>query len=216
VTQKGRGKLFVRDDSFDFGHMAQGTRVVHSYVIQNVGTDTLFIERVQSTCGCTSAPPVKDRLAPNEQIPVDITFNSGKFSGPVRKTLNIVTSDADHPMFSVELSANVGPLPPGLGIVPETGAGLVRSAAGAPQASKVALTNLSPRPAALKIVATAPGFLEARLSASRVEPRQSADLIVSTDGSTPVGRFYGSVTLQIEGEKSTRVSIPVSGDGTAK
>jgi hypothetical protein len=48
-AQKGRGKLFIKENIWDFGHVAQNTRITHSFQIQNVGDDTLFIERIKPT-----------------------------------------------------------------------------------------------------------------------------------------------------------------------
>ena len=49
AAQKGRGKIFIKENVWDFGHVAQNTRITHSFTIQNVGDDTLFIERIKPT-----------------------------------------------------------------------------------------------------------------------------------------------------------------------
>ena len=48
-VQKGRGKVFVKQNVWDFGHVAQSIKVTHRFVLQNVGDDTLFIERIKPT-----------------------------------------------------------------------------------------------------------------------------------------------------------------------
>lgn len=48
-TQKGRGKLFVKENSWDFGFVMQDAKISHEFTIQNVGDDTLFIERIKPT-----------------------------------------------------------------------------------------------------------------------------------------------------------------------
>ena len=47
--QAGRGKLFVKENKWDFGYVSQNTRVSHRFMIQNVGEDTLFITRIKPT-----------------------------------------------------------------------------------------------------------------------------------------------------------------------
>ena len=47
--QKGRGSLFVKEDSWDFGYVAQDVKITHEFILQNVGKDTLFIERIKPT-----------------------------------------------------------------------------------------------------------------------------------------------------------------------
>jgi len=47
--QKGRGSLFVKEDTWDFGYVAQDVKITHEFILQNVGKDTLFIERIKPT-----------------------------------------------------------------------------------------------------------------------------------------------------------------------
>jgi hypothetical protein len=214
-AQRNRGTLQLTQESFDFGHVAQNTRVTHSYVLKNTGTDTLFINKVHATCGCTSAPLTKDKLAPGERVPIDVTFSSGKMSGHVRKTVTIYSSDGKQPQTSLDFTATVGALPNVVTYEPGGGIDLSRFASGASAQGKVALTNLGTGGANLKVVSTAPAFLEASFSVARIEPRQMADLIVKTKQGAPVGRFAGSVTVMLEGGANARLSIPVTGESTA-
>ena len=46
---RGRGKLFFKESSWDFGYVAQDAKISHNFIIQNVGDDTLFIERIKPT-----------------------------------------------------------------------------------------------------------------------------------------------------------------------
>ena len=46
---RGRGKLFIKESSWDFGYVAQDAKISHNFIIQNVGDDTLFIERIKPT-----------------------------------------------------------------------------------------------------------------------------------------------------------------------
>lgn len=44
-----RGKLFIKESSWDFGHVAQSSRVSHRFTLQNIGDDTLFIHKIKPT-----------------------------------------------------------------------------------------------------------------------------------------------------------------------
>lgn len=211
-TQKNRGSLKVAEPSWDFGYVVQGAKVTHIFVLENTGIDSLFIEKVKPTCGCTSAPLTRDKLAPGENVPVTVTFSTGKFSGPVHKTVTVSSSDPEKPTTPLQFSAIVGSMPPTLGLSPETGIALDRFEAGEPKEARVELTNYSPTAMALSIVGAPPEFLEARLSGDHLEPRQSAQLIVrSREGGAPLGSFTGAVTLQVLGEQNARLTIPVTG-----
>lgn len=44
-----RGSLFVKVNTWDFGHVAQDAKVTHRFEVQNVGKDTLFIDKIKPT-----------------------------------------------------------------------------------------------------------------------------------------------------------------------
>jgi len=46
---KTSGKLFVQENSWDFGHVPQDAQVTHRFTIENVGSDTLYIQRIKPT-----------------------------------------------------------------------------------------------------------------------------------------------------------------------
>jgi len=130
----------------------------------------------------------------------------------VRKSVAVVSSDEKNPNQQLHFAAIVGSTPPTVGIAPETGIDFERFAADESHEARVALTNFSPTAVSIKILGDPPSYLEARLSGTHLEPKQSADLIVKTksDG-VPLGKFSGAVTLILEGAQTTRLTIPVSG-----
>ena len=130
----------------------------------------------------------------------------------MRKSVTVVCSDDKNANQALHFAAIVGSTPPTVGISPETGIDFDRFAADESHEARVALTNFSPTAVSVKILGDPPAYLEARLSGTRLEPKQSADLIVRTksDG-VPLGKFSGAVTLLLEGDQSTRLTIPVSG-----
>jgi hypothetical protein len=46
---RASGKLFVQVNAWDFGHVPQDVQVSHRFIIENVGDDTLFLERIKPT-----------------------------------------------------------------------------------------------------------------------------------------------------------------------
>ena len=129
----------------------------------------------------------------------------------MRKTVTVVSSDAKSTNFPLQFAAIVGGTPPTVGVVPETGIDFDRFPADEAREARVALTNFSPTAVAVKIVGAPASYLEAHLSAARLEPKQSADLIVKTRNGTPLGKFSGAVTVEMEGSQNTRLTIPVTG-----
>jgi hypothetical protein len=215
VTQHGRGKLLVRKDSWDFGHVPQDAKITHEFILENSASDTLFIEEVKPTCGCTTAPLTKDRLSPGEKLPLAVTFSSGKHSGNFNKAVHVISSDPDQTLYPLQFHAEVADstmeaLPSGTVI------NLDRVAAGESRSATLALTNLATGNVTVSIADPPPAFLKASLSSTSLASRQSVNLKVVTTGEPPVGQFNGSVTVEMAGTENTRYTIPITGIGLMK
>lgn len=90
------GSLQAEESSFDFGtiSMAAG-KVAHSFKIKNVGAESAVIEKMYTSCMCTTAalelrgekfgpygmpghgfiPKINERLAPGEEAAVEVVFD---------------------------------------------------------------------------------------------------------------------------------------------
>jgi len=75
----------VPEAVFDFGHVAQGKVLTHTYWIRSVGDDTLRIVTFFPGCGCTEAPVIDSAVAPGDSIPLTINFYTGRYVGRVKK-----------------------------------------------------------------------------------------------------------------------------------
>lgn len=95
-------KIKFEETSFDFGTVAQGTAVKHVFKFKNVGTDTLKIEKVKTTCGCTAAESSKI-IAPNAEGQISVTYNTGSAVGKASKTVYVLSNDAEAEQRSVSV-----------------------------------------------------------------------------------------------------------------
>lgn len=111
VPAPGAGVPRVEFESreLDFGEIDQGERVTDTLRFKNVGDDTLVIEKVRTSCGCTAAVVSSKRIAPKEIGEIRVTFNSGRFKGKVGKRVYVYSNDPDNPTVHLTVSANVIP-----------------------------------------------------------------------------------------------------------
>jgi hypothetical protein len=210
--QKGRGKLFVQQNSWDFGRVPKNARVTHEFVLQNTAKDTLFIEQVKPICGCTTAPLTRNRLSPGEKLPLAVTFNSGPRGGDFNKAVWVISSDPDQSHYSLQFEARVADsamkaFPSGAVIL------LDRATAGRAQRGKVALANPTTGKVNVSIVDPPPDFLKTTLSVSSLAPGEVADIMVETAGKPPSGLSTSSLTVELAGRELTRYTIPITGIG---
>jgi len=99
-------KLKLAEASYNFGTVAQGAQVKHLFKFKNVGTDTLRIAQVKTSCGCTAAESSKI-IPPQKDGQIEVNFNTGSQSGKVSKTVYIFSNDVEAPQRSVSIHGTV-------------------------------------------------------------------------------------------------------------
>jgi len=196
--------------SFDFGFMPKGVSAMHTYVIENKGTDTLRIIKVSPTCGCTSAPLSKSDIGPGDSSEVDVFFDSKKFAGKVTKKISILSNDPKDPYTDILFSATVDRAHPFISPKPNVIEGDKPDGGKAASRHIVQLTNTGTDPLEIKIISHSAPYLEARLSREKVEAGRSVDLIVRIkEPYDLVNDPWYSVTLETSDPQKYRLTIPV-------
>ncbi len=106
VNTKGP-KIFSPNRFHFFGDLREGQIVSHEFTIKNIGSDTLKILKVRSSCGCTVAKLKKDELAPGDSTTINVTFNSKNRKGAQTKYVYVLSNDPVVPKLKFVLKANV-------------------------------------------------------------------------------------------------------------
>jgi len=68
--------LVLKETSFDFGKIPQGKPVTHEFELVNASTDTLKLENVQASCGCTTPIWKKEPVAPGASTKINVGYNA--------------------------------------------------------------------------------------------------------------------------------------------
>ena len=74
-------KLFEGKVSHDFGTVARGAQLKHSFKLTNIYKVPLQITNVSVECGCVTATPSTKILQPSETAQLDINMDTARFSG---------------------------------------------------------------------------------------------------------------------------------------
>lgn len=90
-------KLVLDTPHHDFGQIEAGTQVSHRFKILNAGAAPLQIFDLNTSCGCTSTVVGKKILAPGESTELEVLYDSTGASGPVVKTVQMITNDPEQP-----------------------------------------------------------------------------------------------------------------------
>ncbi len=97
----------VGGTNFDFGDMYVGTKTEKIITLKNKGTDTLVINNVQASCGCTATLLSERFIPPGKSATLNIGFDSKGFDGKVHKTVSIASNDAGNSPLQIIFAANV-------------------------------------------------------------------------------------------------------------
>jgi hypothetical protein len=83
----GTGPIIDFDDEgHDYGRVMYGDKVTHEFTLTNTGDETLTIEKLESTCGCTKAVKGASEVPPHEKTHILASFDtSGLKAGKNRR-----------------------------------------------------------------------------------------------------------------------------------
>ena len=84
-----------KEKLYNFGTIAQGDTVLHTFVFENVGTEPLKILSARGSCGCTVPKYSEEEIAPGSKGEVQVRFDSSGKMGNQNKTVTLITNAAD-------------------------------------------------------------------------------------------------------------------------
>ncbi len=94
--------LAIKETLFDFGKIPQGRPVTHEFGISNPdGTDTLKIENVRASCGCTTPVWKHEPVAPNTASKITVGYNAYN-EGPFEKTVTVIYNGGQTKVITIK------------------------------------------------------------------------------------------------------------------
>jgi hypothetical protein len=78
----------MSETTYNFGKIAQGKPVTHNFVITNTGKESLKLDNVQASCGCTTPEWSRDAIAPGKSTTVKVGYNAAA-EGVFEKAITI-------------------------------------------------------------------------------------------------------------------------------
>ncbi|OQX55630.1 MAG: hypothetical protein B5M54_01270 [Candidatus Aminicenantes bacterium 4484_214] len=107
LAAKKGPRLFLQEKSYDFGEVQEGKVVTHVFIFKNIGDETLVINRVRTTCGCTAALLSQKQLQPEEQGKVEVKFNTRGYEGRLSRYLYLESNDPQNPKAQITIKATI-------------------------------------------------------------------------------------------------------------
>ena len=198
-------KAVIEQSKYNFGEVAEGTKVEHSFIIKNKGNAALMIHNTIPSCGCTVSKLSAETIAPGEQASIDVKFDTTGFSGRKAKTVRVMTSDLTRDSLVVTLS---GVIVPDVSVEPSRV--FIKSI------SKSKIENLEPR----KIVAVVNANSDAEITdvintarnfqITKVEgDKKKKTIWIAPQGEFEVGQIRERVLLKLKNAERESINIPI-------
>ena len=107
------GAIQVTPAFYDFGNIPQqGGLVSTTFTLTNTGNETLVMNRLSTSCGCTTATMDMADLAPDETRVMNVTFDPLAHpdqNGNIERVVYLQTSDPVIPEIQIDILGNVVP-----------------------------------------------------------------------------------------------------------
>ena len=101
-----RAKFEIKDKSFNFGDLAEGEIVTHTFHFKNTGKKSLVIQNIESSCGCTTPKYDKKPIPPGGEGKIEVEFNSSGRYGRQYKVINIF-ANVPEKVVELKIIANI-------------------------------------------------------------------------------------------------------------
>lgn len=111
ACRPGEPRITVDTAQIDFGDVPNGQIAARDLVVRNEGDGLLVVDKIATSCGCTSASLEPMRLGPGEQGRLAIAYDSGAHGPDLRgvqtRQVFLTSNDPAQPELVVELTVNV-------------------------------------------------------------------------------------------------------------
>ncbi len=105
------GQVMVEPAEVSYGDIFQaGGKVSATVVVSNVGESPLELDRISTSCGCTTADMDMTDMPPGESRDMTITFDPSVHPdqfGRIVRVVYLQTSDPDSPETEIDVTGNV-------------------------------------------------------------------------------------------------------------
>jgi Protein of unknown function (DUF1573) len=101
-------KMEISPETKDAGTVAKGQVVEAVFVVKNTGGSDLVISDARPSCGCTVASFDKV-IKPGAEGKIQSRVDTKSFSGPISKSVLLISNDPDRPQMNVFIKALVKP-----------------------------------------------------------------------------------------------------------
>lgn len=203
----------IGGDTFDWGKVdGKNENLKCTFVIKNVGNQTLRINDVKPTCGCTNAPLTKNVLDPNDTAMVHVTLKIGTNAGKNTKSIIIKSNDASRPEIAYHLTYF---LERPINIYPQSFIAFDQMQVGKSAEKKIFMKNNTSNDVIISSVEVSPETLKSNIKEGMLlKPGKEYEIIATTIPQTQ-GYYRGTIKLKTNSPEMPTIEIYCYGNVAA-
>ncbi|BBO34287.1 DUF1573 domain-containing protein [Lacipirellula parvula] len=99
-------RVEIDDRIFDFGERDAGDVVEHAFKLTNSGQETLLINRVLTSCSCTTAEVGSKSIPPGGSTTLNVKLDLHLLRGPQNRSVLVQSNDPRTPALQLDLKGN--------------------------------------------------------------------------------------------------------------
>ena len=109
MTPKAEGpKIEFAEKQHNFGDIREDIKfATHRFLFKNIGNKDLFINTVQTSCGCTTPDWTRDTIHPGQGGYVDAKYETVGRIGSFQKTITVYSNAVNFPFVHLDILGNV-------------------------------------------------------------------------------------------------------------
>ena len=204
-------KIEIGQETKDMGTVPKGQVIQTDFVIHNAGASDLVITDARPSCGCTVSSFDKV-IKPGTEGKVHASIDTKSFSGPISKSVLVVSNDPDRPQMNLFVKAIVKPF---VDIAPQA---YVRFAVvkGDPASQDVILIS-EEKGFKPSIAESSQPYVKAEITPAGDKdkiagrPGDQYKLAVSVTGDAPEGLLNAPIRINTGVQQQPTLEVPVSG-----
>jgi hypothetical protein len=113
VESRAKARAVFAKTSHNFGKVKQGDILTHEFTFRNTGSETLVVERLDTSCGCAAALVSADEIKPGGEGKIKVTIDTHGYSGKFTRYIFFSSNDSNNRRreLSVTMDIEVPPQP---------------------------------------------------------------------------------------------------------
>ncbi len=104
--KQNKAEIYCEEKIYDYGVIKQGSNRKHTFCIINKGNVPLTINKVVSSCGCTTVDWTKNKINPKNKGFINVKYNTNKL-GDFYKTIVVKSNAVNDANYILKIKGKV-------------------------------------------------------------------------------------------------------------